>query len=63
MAYKLINCDWCVELDAYTKDFICDTEDDVANLPQCTTGSSAIVITSGTMYIVNTNGAWQKFGG
>lgn len=63
MAIKMINQDYCPCLNAYKKDYIVDTEADVSNLPVCCTGSSALVVASGAVYIVNASGKWVVFGG
>lgn len=48
-------------------EFVCDTVADVAKLqtdhPNCCTGSTALVIQTGDVYMVNTSGTWVKFGG
>ena len=43
--------------------WVCDTEDDVNSLPKCTCGSSAIVVSTGDVYMVNASGKWVKVGG
>lgn len=63
MAIKKINQEWCPCLDAYKQDFIVDTEADVATLPECCTGSSALVVESGVVYMVNASGVWAVLGG
>lgn len=63
MAYKMVKREWCVCLKDYTKDFIVDTEAEIADLPACCTGSSALVAESGAVYIVNASGDWVLFGG
>lgn len=63
MAYKLVDRQWCACVGDYRNDYICDTEADLANLPECCTGSSALVVESGEVYMVNASGAWAVFGG
>lgn len=63
MAIKRINREYCACLDDYKQDFIVDTEADVATLPECCTGSSALVVESGAVYMVNASGVWAVFGG
>lgn len=63
MAIKLINREWCACQADYKRDYIVDTQADVASLPVCCTGSSALVVESGAVYIVNASGAWVVFGG
>ena len=36
--------------------FICDTVEDLANLPRCSMGSTCYVIDQATYYMVNSNG-------
>ena len=63
MAIKMINREYCPCLDDYQYDYIVDAESDVANLPQSCTGSSALVVESGAVYMVNASGVWAVFGG
>ena len=62
MAFKMIFQEWCPYNEAYRKEFIADAESDVATLPKCCTGSSALVSESGKVYIVNASGEWNEFG-
>lgn len=63
MAYKLVNKEWCAFQENYTHDYIVDTDADIASLPSCCTGSSALVVESGNVYVVNASGAWAVYGG
>lgn len=63
MAIKLMNREWACCLNDYQYDYIVDTEADVANLPECCSGSSALVVESGAVYMVNASGNWALFGG
>ena len=63
MAYKLIEKEFSYVLKDSVCSFICDTDTDVASLPKCRCGSSALVIATGDVYVVNTAGAWTKVGG
>lgn len=45
------------------REFICDTESDVENLPQCMCGATALVVETGDAYVVNASGVWVKIGG
>lgn len=63
MAYKLTNKTFCPYSNAYVKEFICDTDADVNALPKCCTGSTAVSIASGKVFIVDTSGKWVPFGG
>lgn len=64
MAYKCykktyVNTD---DMVGYIMDFICDADEDVANLPACLPYSKAIVADSAAVHIVNASGAWVPFG-
>lgn len=63
MAIKLINERYCPYVGEEVREFICDTEEDVASLPQCCSQSTALVCSTGDVYIVNASGQWVKFGG
>lgn len=45
----------------YIAEYICDTDADFADLPEASTGSTAISIESGNIRIVNTQGEWVPF--
>lgn len=45
------------------KEFVCDTEKDLALLPNCAMGSTAIVIETATVYIKNSKNKWVKLDG
>lgn len=64
MAYKCYNKTYVNTEDmvGYIKDFICDTDDDVDNLPECLPKSTALVADSAEVHIVNASGAWVPFG-
>lgn len=61
MAIELINNEWNPEVGRQ-KEFILDAESDVANLPECAPGSTALVCATGKVYIVNASGQWVEFG-
>jgi hypothetical protein len=61
MAIKLIGVSYPV-YDTLIKDFIIDTEADVAILPECDPGSTAVVAATGNVYIVNASGKWVELG-
>ena len=63
MAYKLVDREYSHCACDYRCDFIVDTEADIASLPTCCTGSSALVVESGAIYMVNASGVWAAFGG
>ena len=57
MAYKLIK----KELESNRCTYIVDSAADVADLPQCCPGSTAIVAAKdGAMYMVNASGSWEE---
>lgn len=61
MAYKLINRTYCVHSDAFRCEYICDSKDDIANLPTCCPGSVAVVADKdGAVYMVNASGEWKE---
>ncbi|MBO7252552.1 MAG: hypothetical protein J6V25_07985 [Oscillospiraceae bacterium] len=63
MAIKLVNTEWAHCMNSYQHDYVVDTEADIADLPECCTGSSALVVESGAIYMVNASGVWAVFGG
>lgn len=63
MAIKQIDRKYCSYSDAYKCDFICDSDADVENLPSSACGSTALVIESGSVYVVNASGIWAPMGG
>lgn len=42
------------------KEFVCDTPDDIKNLPRCDMGSTCIVISTGEVYMINSQREWVK---
>lgn len=63
MAIKLMDRKVCPVTNTEQREFLCDTENDVESLPECNTGSTAVVIASGNVYMVNASGEWALFGG
>lgn len=63
MAINWFGEKWCLGAEDHSKEFILDTEADVAELPECCPGSTALVCSTGNVYIVNASGQWVKFGG
>ena len=55
--------EWEANINGYQCEYILDTEADVANLPKCVTGSVALVVATGNVYMVNASGVWKPFGG
>ena len=41
-------------------EFACDTVEDLATLPQCKMGSTAFVIATSEIYMINSKGEWVK---
>lgn len=62
MAIKAIKSDWCPYLNATRYHFVMDTVADVPNLPQCCTGSTALVAEGGSVYMVNASDRWVDAG-
>lgn len=63
MAIKMTGHTYCKCVEDYVREFVCDTEEDVATLPECCTKSTALVVATGNVYVVNASGEWVKFGG
>ena len=63
MAYKMVNKDWCDTQLMTRVDFIMDTDADAKDLPESCTGSMALSVESGKMFMVNASGNWVVFGG
>lgn len=42
-------------------EFVCDTPDDLISLPKdCGVGSTAFIISTGDLYMINSNKEWVK---
>ena len=54
--------EYCACRNDYIYEYLCDTENDVSDLPACCTGSTALVCSTGNVYIVNASGEWVLFG-
>lgn len=63
MAIKQTNREYCPSQNDYVCEYVVDTATDIANLPSCCTKSTALVASTGEVYIVNASGRWVKFGG
>lgn len=63
MAYKLTEIKPCYAMKDAQKTYVCDTEEDVGNLPKCAAGSMAMIADTGKIYMVNASGEWVNFGG
>lgn len=63
MAYKMIDEAYCPYVRAMRREFICDTDADFADLPECCVGSTAVSLETGNVRVVNSKGEWVAFGG
>ena len=48
------------EIEYGVKEFVCDTNVDLKNLPRCDMGSSAIILSESSVYVKNGAGKWVK---
>lgn len=48
------------EIQYGVKEFVCDTIEDLKNLPRCEMGSSVIVLSEASVYVKNGAGKWVK---
>lgn len=62
MAVKMIDQNYNAVLDSYEREWLVDTEADVATLPECCAGSTALVVETGVVYVVNASGEWVVLG-
>ena len=61
MAIRKISCEYCPAADEYREEFVLDSATDVADLPECCPGSTAMVADKdGAMYMVNASGEWVE---
>lgn len=61
MAIKLIKKEWNPCLCTCQQSFILDSAEEVADLPQCCPGSTAMVVAKdGGIYMVNASGEWEE---
>ncbi len=59
MAIKLVKREW--QHDDYYCEFVMDSAEDAVNLPECSTGSIAIVANEGcALFMVNASGEWKE---
>ena len=59
MAYKCIETEWKNKFNGFVNKFICDSEEDVKDLPASNPGSIAVVASKGgAVYVVNASGKW-----
>lgn len=61
MAIKLMDEIFRPYRNLCVKEFLCDTDEDFAKLPECCVGSTALSIATGNVRIVNTQGKWVAF--
>lgn len=62
MAVKQIGQKFSPVVKATKKRYIVDTESDVATLPTCCPGSTAVVAEGGKTYVVNASNRWVLLG-
>ena len=63
MAFKLIDKSYCAYLQDHRCKFVVDAESDIAKLPKCCTGSTAIVADeTHKCFMVNASGEWKDCG-
>lgn len=63
MGCKLITRNNTTYTKLNAQEYIVDTDADIESLPQdCAVGSTAIVIESGRIFMVNSCGEWKPFG-
>lgn len=62
MAIELISRRRNAYTDCRYEEYICDTDADIENLPKSCVGSTAMVVESGKIYMVNASGEWKPFG-
>lgn len=48
------------EIQYGVKEFVCDTIEDLKDLPRCEMGSLAIVLSDSSVYVKNGAGKWVK---
>lgn len=41
-------------------EYACDSPDDIKELPSCEMGSTCIIISTGELYMMNSNNEWVK---
>lgn len=62
MAYTKTRRKWANCLCDYQYEFVLDSDADVADLPECCPGSTALVRKGGKIYMVDASGEWGIFG-
>ena len=61
MAIKLVDREWNSYAGDYRYEFVIDSAADVAKLPKCCAGSTAMVAgKDGALYMVNASGEWSE---
>ena len=61
MAIKCISKKYTSVIRDYRCEYICDTDEDFASLPQADVGSTAVSLATGAIRVVNTVGEWVAF--
>ena len=56
--YKVTQLDGDVQYGV--NEYVCDTANDLATLPRCSMGSVAIIISTGEVYMKNSQNEWVK---
>lgn len=61
---KLINCEWNEHTNKYMRTWLADDDSDIAAGfdSESSEGSAIVVVSSGSTYMKNTDGKWQKVG-
>lgn len=61
MAIQLVNRVWCNIQKGYKNEYVMDTADDAASLPECCPGSTAYTADKDMkLYMVNASGEWKE---
>lgn len=58
MAFKIVKNDQ--DISYGVKELVCDTAEDIKNLPVCAMGSICLVIATGEVYMINSEKEWVK---
>lgn len=61
MAIQMIDTQWVPYAKDYRREYVIDSAADLATLPECAPGSTAIVADKdGAIYMVNASGEWRE---
>lgn len=58
MAYRITKND--KDISYGIKELVCDTPEDIDNLPTCAMGSTCLVISTAEVYMINSEKVWVK---